>query len=196
MGERNAILTDRYQQTSCPDIYAAGDCSTVYHALLEKNIYIPLALSANRQGRMCGENIAAELNGRKPKPFPGIIGTSMTKVFDYEIGKTGIGDMECRQYQLKHVDSVFIKYVAKAGYYPKRSRIWVKLFFEAHSKKIVGAQIVGQDGSVLRLDVIVAAITAGLRLDDLYNMDMGYMPAFSPVWDPLLIAARAGMKEE
>lgn len=195
LGEKNAVKNNLYLQTSDADIYAAGDCSTVYNALLDKYVFVPLALGANRQGRMCGENIAALLKGERPKPFPGIIGTSMTKVFDYEIGKTGIGEVEIERYGLEHVDSVQIKYVAQAGYYPNRSKIWVKLFFESDTKRIVGGQIVGQAGSVLRIDVLVAAISSDMRLDELYNLDLGYCPPFSPVWDPLLVAAKAALSK-
>ncbi len=194
LGARGAILTNLYQQTSDPNIYAAGDCSTVYHKILDKFVFIPLALGANRQGRMCAENIHAEINKKPLTPFPGILGTSMLKVFDYEIGKTGIGEAEINAYNLTGIKSAEVKYFAKAGYYEK-SRIWVKLYFYEDSQIIVGGQIVGQNGSVLRLDTLVAVISAKMTLKDLYELDLGYTPPFSPVWDPLLVAARASMKE-
>ena len=193
-GDRGAILTDRYQRTSNPHIFAAGDCTTAYHRLLDRFVYLPLALGANRQGRMCAENIAAEIKGQPLKPFPGVLGTSMVKVFDYEVGKTGIGEGEISRYGLTGLESVEVKYFAKAGYYPERSRIWVKLYFYKESGILAGGQIVGQNGSVLRLDTLAAAISAKMTLEQLYDLDLGYTPPFSPVWDPLLVAARAGMK--
>lgn len=195
LGARKAVKIDEYLKTSDPFIYAAGDCAVVYHQLLGDYQYVPLALGANRQGRMAGENIAAELMGQELKKFPGILGTAMTKVFDFEVGKTGIGAQEKERYKLENIESVEIKYVAKAGYYPERSKIWVKLYFEADTEILVGGQIVGQNGSVLRLDILVTAIHARMRLSDIYNMDLGYCPPFSPVWDPILVAAKAGMKK-
>ncbi|HOJ50795.1 MAG TPA: FAD-dependent oxidoreductase [Spirochaetota bacterium] len=196
LGERDAILVDRFLRTSDENIFAAGDCATVYHKLLDKDLYIPLALGANRQGRMCGENIAAIIKGEKVEEFPGIIGTSMTKTFDLEIAKTGIGENEIKKYNLKDIESTDIKYFAKAGYYPQRSKIWVKLYFNTKNKKIVGAQIIGNDGSALRIDTVVASIYMGATVDDLYSMDLGYCPPFSPVWDPLLVVARQALKKE
>lgn len=195
LGARKALKINEYMQTSDPHIYAAGDCALVYHQLLRDYQYVPLALGANRQGRMAGENIAAELSGKSLQKFPGILGTSMTKVFDFEVGKTGIGAREIEHYNLKNIESVEIKYVAKAGYYPERSKIWVKLYFEVDTEILVGGQIVGQNGSVLRLDILVTAIHARMRLSDIYNMDLGYCPPFSPVWDPILVAAKAGMRK-
>lgn len=194
LGPRNAILVDHYLRTSDPDIYSAGDCSTVYHRLLCQPVFIPLGLTANRQGRMCGENIVAELSGKKLKPFPGIIGTAVTKVFDYEIAKTGIGQAEIDRYDLKHISSVKIKARNLPEYFPGSSELWVKLYFEDDTKVIVGGQIIGKEGSALRINALVAAITQNMRLDELYTLDTAYAPPFSPVWDPLLIAAKAGMK--
>ncbi|HPR52183.1 MAG TPA: FAD-dependent oxidoreductase [Deltaproteobacteria bacterium] len=194
LGARKAIKVDRYLRTSDPDIYAAGDCSTVYHRLLCEHVFIPLGLTANRQGRMCGENIVSEITGRKLKPFPGIIGTAVTKVFAYEIAKTGIGQADIDRYGLRHISSVKIKAKNLPGYFPGASDLWLKLYFEDESKVIVGGQIIGRTGSALRINALVAAITKSMRLDELYTLDMAYAPPFSPVWDPLLIAAKVGMK--
>jgi NADPH-dependent 2,4-dienoyl-CoA reductase/sulfur reductase-like enzyme len=195
LGEKRAVNVDEYLRTNDPDIYAAGDCSTVFHRGLKRNVYIPLALGANRQGRMCGENIAAGLAGKKPEPFPGILGTAVTKVFDCEIGKTGIGQAEIKRYGVEGVASEKIKAGNLPDYYPGASDIWVKLFYEQDSGIVAGGQIVGKRGSVLRLDTIVAAITSRMRIDELYNLDMAYAPPFSPVWDPVLVAARLGTKK-
>jgi len=143
---------------------------------------------------MSGENIVAALTGKKMKPFPGILGTAATKVFDCEAGKTGIGQSEIERYNLRHINSVKIKAGNLPGYYPGAADLWMKLFYEDDTKVVMGAQIVGKGSSVLRLDTIVAAIAARMRLDDLYNLDTVYAPPFSPVWDPVLIAARLGMK--
>ncbi|MDT8272069.1 MAG: FAD-dependent oxidoreductase, partial [Desulfomonilia bacterium] len=194
LGPRKAILVDRYLRTSDPDIYAAGDCSTVFHRLLCEPVFIPLGLTANRQGRMCGENIVAELSGTKLKPFPGIIGTAVTRAFDLEIAKTGLGQTDIDRFNLKHISSVKIKARNLPGYFPGSSEIWVKVYFEEDTKVIVGGQIIGKAGSALRINALVVAITQGMRLDEIYALDTAYAPPFSPVWDPILIAAKAGMK--
>lgn len=194
LGQRKAILVDRYLRTSDPDIFACGDCSTVYHRLLCQPVFIPLGLTANRQGKMCGENIVSELNSKNLKPFPGIIGTAITKVFDLEVSKTGLGTTDIERYGLRHINSVKIKAKNLPGYFPGASDLWVKLFFEEDSKVIVGGQIIGKTGSALRINTLVAAISKGMRLDELYTLDTAYAPPFSPVWDPLLVAARAALK--
>lgn len=194
LGDRGAIVVDKYLKTNDPLIYAAGDCATVYHSVLDRSIHIPLALGANRQGRMAGENIVAELSGRPLNAFPGILGSAVIKIFDGELAKTGIGQTEIDRFELEKVDSVTIKSHSVAGYYPGAAPFHVKLFFHTDSKKVLGGQLYGTGRSVLRIDTLVAAISAGMNLEDLYNLDLAYAPPFSPVWDPLLVAARAGQK--
>jgi NADPH-dependent 2,4-dienoyl-CoA reductase/sulfur reductase-like enzyme len=194
LGEKHAVMVDRYLKTNDPDIYAAGDCALAYHNVLERPVHVPLALPANRQGRMVGENIFAELSGGKLNTFPGVLGSAMVKIFDGEAAKTGIGQTEIEQYGLAEVDSVSIRSHTLAGYYPGAQPMWVKLYYHAHSKRLMGGQIYGAGRSVLRINILATAIQAGMRLEDLYNTDMGYAPPFSPAWDPLLIAARQGMK--
>ncbi len=194
LGPRGAIQVDRYQRTSDPHIFAAGDCCTVYHRLLCRDVFIPLGLTANRQGRMCGENIVLEMRGEKLKPFPGVIGTAVTRVFGLEIAKTGIGQVEVDRHGLRHISDVKIKARTLPGYFPGSSDLWVKLFFEDDSRVIVGGQIIGGPGSALRINTVVAAATKAMRLDELYTLDTAYAPPISPVWDPLLIAARSAMK--
>jgi CoA-dependent NAD(P)H sulfur oxidoreductase len=194
LGERKAVRVDRFQKTNDKDIYAAGDCCVAYHRVLNQEVFIPLGLTANRQGRMCGENLAAELLGKDPNQFPGIIGTAVTKVFDLEVGKTGIGQSDIDRYKCGGIRSVAIKAKNLPGYYPDASDLWVKIYYEEASKVIVGGQIIGKSGAALRLDTLVAAITARMTLHDLYSLDMAYAPPFAPVWDPLLVTAKSGMK--
>ncbi len=194
LGPRDAVLVDRYQRTSDPDIFAAGDCCTVYHRALCKDVYIPLGLTANRQGRICGENVAALLKGGMFRPFPGVVGTAVTRVFDLEVARTGIGTAEIERYGLRHVGSTVIKARTLPGYFPGSSDIVVKLFFENETGVLVGGQIAGGPGSALRINVIAAAVTMRMRVDELYTLDTAYAPPISPVWDPLLIAARSAMK--
>ena len=86
MLSNGALITNELMQTNIKDVYAAGDCIATYHQILEKNMHVPLAPAANKQGRLAGSVIA----GKKVDPYPGIVGTSIFKVFDLYCAKTGI----------------------------------------------------------------------------------------------------------
>jgi len=195
LGEKKAILLNDVLKTSDPDIYAAGDCSTVCNRVLGDKVYVPLALGANRQGRICGENIAAELSGEQPAEFSCILGTAISRVFDMEFAKTGLGEAEIARNNLNNLRSATVKAKNLAGYFEGTSPMHLKIYYDIDTKVIKGGQIVGGRPSAKRIDTIATAVTAGMTLQDVYNLDLAYAPPFSPVWDPLLIAARTGMKQ-
>ena len=189
LGAKNAIAVDRRQRTSQENIWAAGDCSEVFHLLLNRNTYVPLALGANRQGRIVGHNIVGN-----PVEFPGILGTAICKVFDLTVTRTGLSMKEARAEGLD-VEKVVVTSRSRAHYYPGSAPITSVLIVERGSKKLWGVQMGGRDGVSQRINTWVAGISAGMSLDDIYGLDLAYAPPFSPVWDPVLISSELAMKK-
>lgn len=179
-----AIKVDKHMQTSIKDIYAAGDCSSVYHKVLDDlNRYIPLGTNANKQGRVAGE-VVLGMNSK----FDSSMGTSMIKVCDMEAAKTGISEAEAILNNFEY-NAVTITSLNHAVYYPDSSKITIKLVYDKKTKKILGAQIVGEKDCAIRIDVFTVAIHTGMTTDEFAMLDFGYSPPFSGVWDAMHIAA-------
>ena len=184
VGERDAIKVDRRQRTSCDNVYAAGDCCESFHRLTGEHVYVALGTVANKQGRTAGTNI-----GGGYATFPGVIGTAVTKVCEFECARTGVNEREARQAGFD-VEHVTVDSRTRAGYFPGSAPIKIKMLAERRSGQVLGAQIVGKEGAAKRIDVIATAITAGMTVEEMTSLDLAYAPPFSPVWDPVLIAAR------
>ena len=182
MLENGAILIDAYGRTNFKDIYSAGDCATVYHKIKKAKVYIPLATTANKIGRIVGENLVGKNN-----EFPGTLGSAAIKVMDMEAGRTGITEEEAKQMDLAY-ESVFITDRNQTNYYPGAQKIYVKLIYDKLTKVILGGQIIGKAGAVLRVDVLAAAIDKGMTTDELGNLDLCYSPPFARTWDVLNVA--------
>lgn len=183
MMSNGAIIIDKYCKTSVPNVYSAGDCASVYHFVFKKNVYIPLATTANKLGRLIGEN----LNGLNKK-FQGTLGSAAIKVLDYEVARTGITEEEAIKNNLNY-KTVFIEDVNQAAYYPGQEELFIKLIYEANSKIIIGAQMVGKKGAVLRINSLAVAIFNKMTTTELGNMDFCYAPPFSTTWDIMNVAA-------
>ncbi|MEA2156883.1 MAG: hypothetical protein QOE11_3023 [Solirubrobacteraceae bacterium] len=125
--------------------------------------------------------------------FPGVIGTAVSKICRYEVGRTGLGEAEAQAAGIDVV-SATIEDLTRAGYYPGAGPIWVKLVAEPGSGRLLGGQIVGVEGAAKRIDVLATAVWAGIPVDELALLDLSYAPPFSGVYDPLLIAAKATAK--
>lgn len=189
LGERGAVRVDDRMRTAVPGIWAAGDCAETFHLVSRRPAYIPLGTTANKQGRVCGINI-----GGGDARFPGVVGTAITKFCQTEIARTGLSEREAQALGIAyHVGRIESR--TRAGYYPGAAPITVKLLVERGSGRVLGAQIVGGEGAGKRIDVVAAALHAGMRVDEFMYLDLAYAPPFSPVWDPLLIAARVAAAE-
>ncbi len=189
LGPKGSIDVNRQMETSAEGIYAAGDCADAYHIVTGEKTYIPLGTTANKQGRIAGNNAA----GGKYTAFPGVVGTAIAKVLELEIARTGLSTVEAERAGFK-VKSSYIKAHTTAHYYPGGKDVHVKLIAEEGTGRLIGAQIVGGKGSGLRIDALSMAVTNGMRIWDFAYSDFAYAPPFSPVWDPVLIAAQNLLK--
>jgi len=183
LGQTGAIKVNDHMETNLPDIYAAGDCAEAYHLIYKRNAYMPLGTTANKQGRVAGINLAGGNSS-----FAGIVGTSVFKVFNLEVGRTGLSEKDAKREGIDYIANT-IEQTSRAPYFPGVSKIRVKLVADQKTGRLLGAQMVGKEGVSKRVDVFATAITAGMTAHAVENLDLGYAPPFAPVFDPVLIAA-------
>ncbi len=188
LGARNAIRVDARQRTSAPGVWAAGDCCESRHLVTGEPVHVALGTLANRQARCAGINL-----GGGYARSPGTLASAVTKLCGTEIGRTGLTEVEAAAAGFA-VGVGRIESTTRAGYYPGATPITVKVVAEQGTGRLLGGQIVGGEGAAKRIDVIATAITARMTATDLELTDLSYAPPFSPVWDPVLIAARQASK--
>jgi len=189
LGESGALSVDDRQRTSNTHIYAAGDCCEVRHRITNKPVFIPLGDLANKQGWVAGENAAGG-----DITYPGVLGSAHFKVFDLEVGFTGLSCMEAEKEGIDHIAQT-IEGRSKPRLYPGSSLIRVCLVAERKTRRLLGAQIAGRDGAAHRINIIAAALAGGLTIDDIVDLDLAYAPPFTPTIDPILTAARVLQKD-
>lgn len=184
LGEKGSIRVNQRMETGIAGIWAAGDCAESFHLVSRTPFYIALGTVANRHGRVAGINL-----GGGYATFPGVVGTAVTKICQVEVARTGLQEKELSRLGLKWVSAV-IKSRTKAGYYPGAGEITVKVLAEQGSGRLLGGQIVGMEGSAKRIDTLATALHANFTVEEMIHLDLGYAPPFSPVWDPVVTAAR------
>jgi NADPH-dependent 2,4-dienoyl-CoA reductase/sulfur reductase-like enzyme len=182
LGPTGAIAVNDRQGTNRPNVWAAGDVSEARHVVTGKPAYVPLGSTANKQGRVAGDNAAGG-----NATFGGIAGAAVVKVFDLHAARTGLSEKQARDEGFD-VETVSVKSASKAHYMPGHCPIYVKLIFEKGSQRLLGGQLVGREGVSKRIDVITAGLYAGWTTYDLGQLDLSYAPPFAPVWDPILVA--------
>ncbi|MEV5438904.1 FAD-dependent oxidoreductase [Streptomyces sp. NPDC052682] len=189
LGVHGGLLTDRSMRVrGHEDIWAGGDCVEVLDLVSGQERHIPLGTHANKHGQVIGTNA-----GGGYATFPGVVGTAVSKVCDLEIARTGLREKDARRVGLRFVTAT-VESTSRAGYYPNASPMTVKMLAELRTGRLLGVQIVGREGAGKRVDIAAVALTAGMTVDRMTALDLGYAPPFSPVWDPVLVAARKAAK--
>lgn len=182
LNAKGGIAVDRRLKTSDEHIYAVGDVIEVEHFISGARTMIPLAGPANKQARICADNIAGD-----EKEYVGTMGTSVAKVFDYTAAVVGLNEKTLKtmgKEKGKDYDSILINQKSHAGYYPGAAPLTLKLLFEAEGR-ILGAQIVGQEGADKRIDTIASVMRGRGTVYDLEDLELAYAPPFSSAKDPV-----------
>ncbi len=182
LGIKGSIAVNERMETSVPDIYAVGDAVQVRHAVTGQDALISLAGPANKQGRIAADNICGG-----DSRFLGSQGSSVIKVFDLTAAVTGVNETNAKKAGLA-VDTVVLSPMSHAGYYPGGRLMTMKVVFERETFRLLGAQIVGYEGVDKRIDVLAAAIHAGLTAVQLKDLDLAYAPPYSSAKDPVNMA--------
>ena len=185
LGESGAVATDEHGRTSVPDVYAAGDVAEMPHTVTGDPTWNPLGLPANRAGRAIGATV-----GGQPEPIGRVSGTAMVKAFDLEGGRTGILDHDRAREAGFDPVSETVTAGSRSGYYPGAAETTVTLTADRDTGRLLGGSIVGTDRAAVRIDTVATALGGGLTVPELERQDLGYAPPFSPVWDPVLVAAK------
>jgi NADPH-dependent 2,4-dienoyl-CoA reductase/sulfur reductase-like enzyme len=184
LGVRDAIVVDEGMRTPVEGIYAAGDCVQIRNLASGRPFHVALGTTANKMGRVAGINLAGG-----EATFPGALGTAVCKICRYEVARTGLLEREMGDLGIDWV-AASAESETRAGYYPGAGSITVKLLAERGTGRLLGGQIVGVEGAAKRIDILAAALTARMTVDQLVDLDLSYAPPFSPVWDPVQTAAR------
>jgi NADPH-dependent 2,4-dienoyl-CoA reductase/sulfur reductase-like enzyme len=190
IGTAGGIRTDARMATSVEGVWAAGDCVQCHHRVSNREVAIALGTHANKQGIVAGTNATGG-----DAAFPGVIGTAVTKICDTEVARTGLNEREAREAGFDFSTST-VAPTTRAGYYPGAQRITVKIVVERKTNRLLGAQIIGKEGAAKRIDVFATAIWNNMTVGEIADLDLGYAPPFSPLWDPVQVAARRSSHQQ
>ncbi len=183
LGRLGGIQVDRRMRTSDPDIYAAGDCVECTHLLTGEPCYIPLGSTANKQGRVAAMNLCGE-----DDEFPGVLGSTVLKVCDFAVGCTGLTEKQAQDHGYETI-STLCPMPDRTHYYPGAKGVLLKLVAERGTGKLIGVQAVGAGEVAKRIDSAVAALTAGMTVEQVSKLDLCYAPPYASAMDNLITAA-------
>lgn len=180
IGPLGGIVVDDTLRTSDPDIFAGGDCVENRHLLTGAPVYAPMGSTANKHGRVIGDN----LTGGATR-YPGVLGTVILKVFDFHVGGTGLSERAARAAGFDVVTAL-VAGPDRAHYYPGSKTLFLKGVADRATGRLLGVQAVGPGDASKRIDTAAVAIAHGIPLHDIAMADLSYAPPFSNALDNLV----------
>ena len=183
IGPSGGIHVNQYMQTSDPDIYAAGDCAEKACFVRGTTCFLPLGSVANKEGRVAGSNAVGCVDR-----FPGVAGATALKVFDWNVGRAGLSVEQAGELGIPVISAIAAA-PDKPHYYPGAKPIVLKLVVEKANRRLIGIQGVGLGEVMKRIDVAITAMTAGMTVDEVANLDLAYAPPYSEAMDVLIHGA-------
>ncbi len=189
LGDLGGIAVDSNMLTSDKDIYALGDATEIKDCVFKKMNLIPLANSANKQGRIVADNIAGRV-----REYDCTSGASIAKVFDMAVGCVGSNEKNLIKNNVAY-SKVYLQPSSHAGYYPDAFPMIMKLIYSTDNNKVLGAQLIGSDGIDKRIDVIATALHAGMTVYDIAKLELSYAPPFNSAKDPVNLAGMIAINQ-
>jgi len=189
IGETGAIWVNEKMETSAEGVYAAGDCAETTHLITGKKVWIPLGSTANKQGRVVGVNVCGG-----NATFPGVMGTTIFKTFDFNVAKTGLNMREAEKEGFHPVQAIVRGY-GRAHYYPGGKESALKVIADKETGRILGGEAIGEGPSDKFIDTMAMALHGKMTARQLASVDLAYAPPFSPVLSPIIVAANVLMNK-
>jgi len=183
IGPTGALAVDDRLRTSDPSIFAGGDCVECTHLVSRKKVFAPLGSTANKHGRMIGDNLTGG-----DETFSGILGTAILKSLKLNVARTGLTTKQAREAGFDTLETLTPS-LDKAHYSPGGKPFLLKLVVDRKSERVLGAQAAGPGDLAKRIDVLATHITCGGTLKELSDLDLAYAPPFSTAVDPVAHAA-------
>ena len=189
IGETGAIWVNEKMETSEKGIYAAGDCAETIHLVTGKRVWVPLGSTANKQGRVVGVNVCGG-----NATFPGVMGTTIFKTFDFNVAKTGLNMREAEKAGFGPFQAIVRGY-DRAHYYPGGKESTLKVIADKETGRILGGEAIGEGPSDKFIDILSMALHGKMTCQQLASVDLAYAPPFSPALSPVIVAANVLMNK-
>jgi NADPH-dependent 2,4-dienoyl-CoA reductase/sulfur reductase-like enzyme/rhodanese-related sulfurtransferase len=189
IGETGAIWVNDKMEASAEGVYAAGDCAETIHLITGKRVWIPLGSTANKQGRVVGGNVCGG-----NAIFPGVMGTTVFKCFEWNLAKTGLSIAEAEKAGFQPIQAI-VRGFDRAHYYPGGKESTLKVIADEKTGRILGGQAMGEGPSDKFIDILAMALHAKMNCQDLTSVDLAYAPPYSPVLSPIIVAANVLMNK-
>ncbi len=179
-----AIKVDRNQRSSLPDVYAIGDCATVYNNATQDRAYIALATNAVRSGVVAGHNACGT-----PLESIGVQGSNGISIFGYHMVSTGLNLRAAEKFGFTPAYTEFEDLQRPAFFTTDNDKVKIRIVYDEKTRRVLGAQIASYENISMAIHMFSLAIEEGVTIDKLKLLDIFFLPHFNQPYNYITMAA-------
>lgn len=179
----SAFKVDATQKTNLDDVYAIGDCATVYDNSINETNYIALATNALRSGIIAAHNVC----GTRIQS-PGVQGSNGISIWEYKMVSTGITMKKAKSLGID-ADCVDAEDLQKPGFIKENEKVKLRIVFDKKTRRILGAQMASFYDMSMGIHMFSLAIQEHLTIDRIKLLDILFLPHFNQPYNYISQAA-------
>lgn len=179
-----AYVVDKHQRTSVKDVYAIGDCATIFDNTIENKNYIALATNAVRSGLVAAFNILG-----KDVESLGVQGSNGICIFDLKMVSTGLSLKKAKKLGLD-VEYTDFEDLQKPEFMEHDNpKVKIRIVYDKKTRVILGAQMASHYDMSMGIHMFSLAIYKKVTIDELKLLDIFFLPHFNKPYNYITMAA-------
>lgn len=182
--KNGAYLVDRTQKTSRDDVYAIGDCATVYDNSIGDRNYIALATNSVRSGIVAAHNVC----GTHIETI-GVQGSNGISIFGLNMVSTGLTLEKAQKYGIEALETSFSDLQKPEFMEHDNERVDIRIVYRKDDRRIIGAQIASKQDISMGIHVFSLAIQENVTIDKFKLLDIFFLPHFNKPYNYITMAA-------
>lgn len=182
--KNGAYIVNRNQQTSDPNIYAIGDCATLWDNSIDDRNYIALATNAVRSGVVAAHNVC----GTKLESI-GVQGSNGISIYDLKMVSTGMTLAKAEKAGIDAECTDFEDLQKPAFMKTDNPPVKLRVVYRKDNRQIIGAQMASTYDISMGIHLFSLAIQEKVTIDRLALTDIFFLPHFNQPYNYITMAA-------
>lgn len=181
--KNKAYLVNKKQETSLKDVYAIGDCATVFDNSINDTNYIALATNAVRSGIIAAHNAC----GTEIESL-GVQGSNGINIWNLKMISTGITETKAKKLGL-NVSITTFEDLQRPKFMKENANVKLKIVYETQSRRVIGMQCASTYDMSLLNHMFSLAIQEQVTIDKIALLDIFFLPHFNQPYNYITMAA-------
>lgn len=181
--KNGAYIVNKKQETSVKDVYAIGDCATVYDNAVDGINYIALATNAVRSGIIAAHNAC----GTAIESI-GVQGSNGISIYGLHLISTGLTAEKAAKFGYE-VETTSFEDNQRPEFMKENDIVKIKIVYDKKARRVLGMQCASRYDMSMVNHMFSLAIQEHVTIDRIALLDIFFLPHFNKPYNYITMAA-------